>query len=142
MADNVTLNSMTGGSDVATDDIGGAHYQRIKLVHGADGTNDGDVSTANPLPVASVGGTSTITTQNDQTSSATLLSANSDRKKFIIVNDSTADLYVKYGTTATSDSYTWLLKPAAVLEEWHYTGRVDGIWASNASGKARVTEID
>lgn len=52
MADNVTLNAMTGGIDVAADDISSVFYQRIKLVHGADGVNAGDVSTANGLPVA------------------------------------------------------------------------------------------
>jgi len=51
MADNTTINSMAGGDVIASDDIGGVKYQRIKLVYGADGTNDGDVSMANPLPV-------------------------------------------------------------------------------------------
>ncbi|MFO0449399.1 MAG: hypothetical protein ACK52I_12210 [Pseudomonadota bacterium] len=37
---------------VAVDDIGGNKFQRIKLIHGADGVNDGDVSAANPLPVS------------------------------------------------------------------------------------------
>lgn len=55
MADNVTANSGSGGPVIATDDIGSVHYTRIKLVHGADGTNDGDVSTANPYPVRVVG---------------------------------------------------------------------------------------
>lgn len=37
MADNLTLNAGTGGSDLATDDVtdaGGAHYQRVKLTDG------------------------------------------------------------------------------------------------------------
>lgn len=51
MADNVTANSGSGGATFATDDIGSVHFPRTKLIHGADGTNDGDVSTANPLPV-------------------------------------------------------------------------------------------
>lgn len=51
MADDVTLNAMSGGSVVATDEIASKHYQRVKLIHGADGVNDGDVSTANGLPV-------------------------------------------------------------------------------------------
>jgi hypothetical protein len=38
-----------------TDEIDGKHYQRIKLIHGADGVNDGDVSTTNPMPVEDVG---------------------------------------------------------------------------------------
>lgn len=50
MADNTTLNSGSGGDVIASDDISGVKYQRIKLIHGADGTNAGDVSKDNPLP--------------------------------------------------------------------------------------------
>lgn len=50
MADNTTLNTMTGGDTIATDEIAGAKFQRIKLIHGADGVNDGDVAKTNPLP--------------------------------------------------------------------------------------------
>lgn len=50
MADNTTLNTGSGGDVVASDDIGGVKYQRVKLIHGVDGTNDGDVSRTNPLP--------------------------------------------------------------------------------------------
>lgn len=60
MADNVTLNVMTGGSVVAADDISSVLYQRIKLIHGADGINDGDVSTSNGLPVALLASTAAI----------------------------------------------------------------------------------
>lgn len=62
MADNITLNTMTGGPSAATDDIAGNHYQRIKLIHGADGVNAGDVSSANPLPVNLTSATKTIDT--------------------------------------------------------------------------------
>lgn len=51
MADNITTNPGTGGAVLATDDIGGVQYPRTKLVIGADGVNDGDVSAANPMPV-------------------------------------------------------------------------------------------
>ena len=49
MADNVVLPGT--GVPVASDDIGGNQFQRVKLVHGADGVNDGDVSTDNPYPI-------------------------------------------------------------------------------------------
>jgi hypothetical protein len=55
MADNTTLNAGTGGDVIASDDIGGVKFQRIKLIHGADGSNAGDVAAANPLPVAPSG---------------------------------------------------------------------------------------
>lgn len=51
MADNVAI-TQGSGTNIAADDIASVLYQRIKMVVGADGTNDGDVSKANPLPVA------------------------------------------------------------------------------------------
>ena len=60
MADNVTLNSMSGGSVVGADEISGVAYQRVKLIVGADGTNDGDVASGNPLPVSDAGGALTV----------------------------------------------------------------------------------
>jgi len=52
MADNTILNLGSGGDTIATDDISGVKYQRVKLIQGADGVNDGDVSIANPFPVS------------------------------------------------------------------------------------------
>jgi hypothetical protein len=52
MADNVTLNPGTGGAVAASDEIGGVHFQRVKVITGVDGVNDGDVSSTNPLPTA------------------------------------------------------------------------------------------
>ena len=52
MSDNTELNPGYGGDIYAADDVGGIKYQRVKLVHGADGVNDGDVATGNGLPVA------------------------------------------------------------------------------------------
>lgn len=61
MADDITLPGT--GENVAADEISSKKYQRIKLIHGADGVNAGDVSTANPLPVfdPDLVGTGTIT---------------------------------------------------------------------------------
>jgi len=57
-----------------------------------------------------------------------------------ITNDSTAVLYVKYGTTASTTSYTVQIQPGGYYEfpQPMYTGPVDGIWAS-ANGYARLT---
>jgi len=56
MADNVTFQASltaTPAKDtvVGADEIASVLYQRMKLIFGADGTNSGDVSEANPLPV-------------------------------------------------------------------------------------------
>lgn len=49
MADNSTLPGT--GDVVAADEIAGVKFQRVKLIHGADGTNAGDVAAGNGLPV-------------------------------------------------------------------------------------------
>lgn len=49
MADNVAITAGSG-TTIATDDVGGVHYQRIKSAFGTDG-NATDVSASNPLPV-------------------------------------------------------------------------------------------
>lgn len=53
MADNLAYTAGVG-STVATDDIGGVHFQRVKPAIGPDGTAV-DVSAANPMPVAAYG---------------------------------------------------------------------------------------
>lgn len=221
MADNVTFQTTTlatasNGTVIAADDISGAAYQRFKLTLGADGTNDGDVSSSNPVPVAgtvlgsvtetapatdtassglngrlqriaqrltsliallpaSLGqkvkaaslpvviasdqdtlvvsasgtfttketraSTCTVTSVNDSNTNQTLLSSNSNRLGYSVYNDSTEILYLKNGTTATSTDFTISIAPKGYWEcPFHYTGRVDGIWAANASGAAKISE--
>lgn len=49
MADAVAITA-GAGTNIATDDIGGTHYQRVKVTHGLDGSAT-DTSATNPLPV-------------------------------------------------------------------------------------------
>lgn len=57
-----------------------------------------------------------------------------------IYNDSSAILYVKYGATASTSSYTTQIAAGGYYEfpQPCYSGQVDGIWAS-ANGNARLT---
>jgi hypothetical protein len=71
MTDNVTLPG--AASVIASDDIGGAQYQRIKLIYGADGLNSGDVSATNPFPISMNASTFMFSTNN---SSSTELASN------------------------------------------------------------------
>lgn len=52
MGDNTQISLETTGDIIATDDIGGVKYQRMKMIVGADGVNDGDISSSNPMPVS------------------------------------------------------------------------------------------
>lgn len=50
MADNVGY-TPGAGANIAADDIGGVLHQRVKVVLGADGVSDGDLSSTNAMPV-------------------------------------------------------------------------------------------
>lgn len=62
MADNVVLNAGLGGDTVATDDVGGIQFQRIKVTVGGDGVA-ADASVSAPLPTRMSNGSSFITTK-------------------------------------------------------------------------------
>mgnify|MGYP000636460424 CR=1 FL=1 len=85
--------------------------------------------------------TSTLNNVAGSTSSVTLLAQNSNRINASIFNDSSAILYVKLGTTASTSSFTIRLLPYSYWEiPESYTGIIDGIW-SNSTGYARVDEL-
>jgi len=142
MADGTQINVGQGGDVIATDEISGQKYQRVKLIYGGDGVNSGDVSATNPLPSANRSSTATVTSVNDTASSTTLLSSNSARLGASFYNDSTSTLYLKCGTTASTTDFTVKLSPSEFFElsQPVYTGRVDGIWSSDSTGAVRITE--
>ncbi len=81
----------------------------------------------------------TVTSVASSASSVNLFAAGKVNGRSIY-NDSTAVLYVKFGATASTSSYT-LQIPAGGFFEFPvpmYNGQVDGIWAS-ANGNARLT---
>lgn len=145
MADNTVINPGTSGDSIATDDISGIKFQRVKLIHGADGVNDGDVSTANRFPVkGSTSATATLTNVNDTASSTTVLASNANRLGATFFNDSTSLLYLKFGATASTTSFTTQIQPGGYFElpgPAIYTGVIDGIWSADASGAVRITEL-
>lgn len=166
MADNVTYQAAVpatppAGTVAATDEIqvNGTqplgHAQYIKLVDGTpNGTGAIPGDSANGLDVdvtrsviERASGAST-TSVGDAVANQTLLAANASRKQAIIVNDSDADLYVKFGSNATSIDYTYFLPRQANGQKSQmelplpiYTGRIDGVWSADAGGNARVTEL-
>ena len=139
MADNTTLNPGTGGDVISTDDLGAVKVQRVKVQIGTDGAA-ADVNVGNAMPVRTVASSSSVNAVSTSGTSATLASASSGRLRIVIVNDSSATLYVKYGTTASSSDWTVKLAPDSTLDEDAYTGRIDAV-LSTGTGTARVTEL-
>lgn len=79
---------------------------------------------------------------NSSTSSVTLIAANTIRKSLTIFNNSTATLYVCFGTTATQASAKFPLTAGGFYEmpfNQVYTGVISGIWTS-ANGNASIYE--
>jgi hypothetical protein len=199
MADNVTLPGT--GEIVATDEVAGKQFQRVKVTVGGDGVDGGDVSASNPLPVlisdgsgpVTVDGTVTIsdgsgpvtvdgtvavsgtvpvsgpvtdaeiratplpvsgtvavsgpsgaTTANVAAAitTNTVLAANAARRGATVWNDSTAILYLRFGTFGASPTTATVKLVADAYFEvpFGYTGAIQGIWAA-ANGAARVTEL-
>ncbi len=94
-------------------------------------------------------GTGTITSVGDAAASTTILAANPMRQQAMFYNDSTAVLYLALAdTTVTTSNYTVQVPASGGFYELPqgphgqvYTGIVKGIWASDAGGSVRVTEI-
>lgn len=86
--------------------------------------------------------TATSTNVSANTSSVTLLAANTSRKGATIFNDSTVALYLKLGTSANpSTSFTVLMVANAYYEvPFNYIGIISGIWTVSV-GYARVVEL-
>lgn len=109
-----------------------------------DGTYAQVVAVGAETPIAIA--TATHSNVSAAASDTQLLAANTSRKPgSTIANDSTAILYIKLGTGASTTSYMAAVDgkttvPGIFNVPDGYTGVVNGIWAS-ATGSARVTEM-
>ena len=117
MADNVVLNPGLNGSIIASDNILGVQYQRNKIVLGADGINDGDVSKTNPIPiyfppVTPIDRSGTITIGG---TAQQLMAANPVRRGFSIQNISAGTLYFNI-TNGIASLSSKQLQPGALYE--------------------------
>lgn len=85
--------------------------------------------------------TSTLSNVAGSATSVTLLASNTARLGGSIYNDSTAILYVKFGTPASTTSFNVEMYSNDYFEiPFNYSGIITGIWIS-ATGAARVMEV-
>jgi hypothetical protein len=86
-------------------------------------------------------GTPNQTSVAGSVSNSVLIASNAVRKGATITNESTANLYLKLGTTASITSYSVKMATNSFFEvPFGYTGEIDGIWDA-ANGFARITEL-
>lgn len=142
MADNVTY-PISDGTVVATDDVSGVHYEKVKIYDGtADSTNAWAVDSdgaAKTLPKRSA--TATKTNVSAATTNTALIASNTARLGASVFNDSTSAMYVNLGSSASTTAFVVKLAAASYYEvPFGYTGAVNGIW-DTATGAARVCEF-
>lgn len=144
MADVTTKGSLVQQDiPVKWHDNGDGTWSLIVYNGGASG---GGGSTVTTTPVAAA--TATLANVAGSASSVTLIALNTARLGATIVNDSTAVLYIKYGSTASATSYNYVVAGSigGVGVTWEmpasprYTGIITGLWAS-ATGNARTNEL-
>jgi hypothetical protein len=127
MADNTQLNTGTGGDLLATDDVGGVKYQRVKVNYGVDGAAT-DVATNAPLPIVNQGSAQTLS-----------VTAGSGTRTFGPIDlGSYGSWYAAWTTTGASistailqcsmDNTTWVTVP--ILSVWN-AGVLNTTYGSN-----------
>jgi hypothetical protein len=139
-----------GGTNKVVIDASGNMQVRVQ-----NANTNGQATMANSAPVTiasnqspvsisqPTSSTSSLTFVAAVTSSTQLLAANTNRKKMMVHNESTAVLYLAFGSTSSATAYT-VQVPANSYFEMPvppvYTGIIAGIWSS-AIGNARITEL-
>ena len=93
------------------------------------------------MPAAIGGHAATTSNVTVSGTVATLLAANTARVGFVLWNESGQTVFVKFGSGATTSSYTRQIANGGVYEARDlYRGQVTAI-TSTGSGAVRVTEI-
>ena len=105
MTDNVAITA-GAGTNIATDDIGGVHYQRVKVTYGADGSAT-DPSSSAPFPqaaypVASGGATVHRKTSAASTNATSVKGSAGQLYGFTATNSNSSARYLKFYNKASA----------------------------------------
>ncbi len=141
MADDVTLNSMSGGAVVATDDSGTGHVQIVKLAYSADGDRTHIPATAAGLAVIERGTTIDSTSASVTTTSGQIVASSATRRTIVLTN--LGSDYVWIGKSGVTDNQGIRLAPGQALTiDRSPTAAVHAKAASGTQTVAIFTESD
>lgn len=146
MADNVTLNSMTGGPVVAADEVtdgtlGTVKVQYVKLMDGTiDGTSKAVVSSAG-LQVIERGTTIAHGTVSVATTSTEILSASATRRSAAITNTGSNTIWLGSSGITTSNGLRLSSGATAIIDKAP-TAAIFGIAETATTSVAFFTESD
>lgn len=118
-----------------------ASDQAALTVSGTVTSNQGTAGSSAWLTKLEQPTSATVSSVAGSATSVSLLASNAARKGMTVFNDSTSDLYMKFGATASTSSFTVKIAGGGFYQMPvnGYAGAVDGIWSS-ATGNARLTE--
>jgi hypothetical protein len=141
---NNTLAGLTRAVITGVTTGGGGGYVNVKVNPSGALTADITGTVAVSSVVEPKSATATTTQVADNAASVTILASNTGRLGATILNDSSAALYLRLGSSAaTTTNYTVRITQYGYYEvPFRYTGAITGIWASDpGDGAARVTEL-
>lgn len=132
MADNVMITAGSG-TTVATDDVSGVQFQRVKLTLGADGVNAGDLQAVLNVAIAS------NTTDEAATGAAGTLFGYSIKEDAA----STATLVIRDGTSNSDTAVSYInLASDESVRDWFGPQGIKittGIWIERVTGTSSLT---
>lgn len=145
MADNVAITAGSGTS-VATDDVSGVHFQRVKLVDGAADSSaaiGGDATHGLDVDVTRLPrGSKTLSNATPTDSAASqVIAANANRLSVIIYNASGGTVYLGEDNTVSATTGIPLVDGTAITDQ----SSTDAWYARCASGVAgdlRIIEVE
>lgn len=136
----VTANAGSGTFNVTGTGSAGSPAAGVITIQGI---TSGTAVTVTGTIALTKSSTATLSSVSGSASSTSLLASNASRLGATFFNDSSAILWLKLGTTASTTSFTVRLMPNDFWEipgTYIYTGAIDGIWALS-TGAVRITEL-
>lgn len=94
--------------------------------------------------ISRTGSSATVTTLSAKSHTSQIaVSSNTARKGLEIYNNGSSTMYIKFGSAATIDIFTFRLEPTASYEmpSNYFTGDIHAIWSNSPTGSANITEI-
>ena len=100
-------------------------------------------SSGNVIVTEAKSSSATVTSVASSATNVSILAANSGRKGATFFNDTDKSCYLKFGTTASTSSFTIRIFSNGFFSLPYpaYTGAIDAIWEAAPTGSLRITEF-
>jgi len=142
MSNNVTLNPGSGGVTISTEDNGsGVQLPRTKLMLGAAGSDGGDVTGTNPLPIQDAVGTTAAIAAGSTTAAQVIKASAGSLLRVVVTGSASAALSIYDNASAASGTVIGVIKSTAVAGDVYVFNMpaAAGITAGKVNGSPACT---